>query len=215
MTTPKVLSINGNAVVDLGDEFAGAPGTRILMADNDPARATYSCFIPAFTPAATPGDCIEIRGAAGKITRIRQIVISGTATAASNVLAALIRRSTPDAIALNTAVPLISRDPSHDAALSTIKTASANPTVVGATALGAGFADGGRINLSPAANGGIDRLLFQISWLNDKALTLNGANDCLYLSFATNTTNLNGPAWPAGGAIDIAIVLTEEPNPQN
>ena len=58
-------------------------------------------------------------------------------------------------------------------------------------------------------------LPFEISWLNDKTLTLNGANDCLYLSFSTNTTNLNGPAWPAGGALDIAIWLTEEPNPQN
>jgi hypothetical protein len=215
MAQPKVINANGLQQVDLGDEFQGAPGTRVPVADNDPTRATYSCFIPAFVPAATPGDFLEIRGAAGKLTRIRQIVLTGTATAASNILLALIRRSAPDTIALNAATPLIPRDPAHDAALTTIKTASANPSAVGATALGAGFADGGRLNLAPAANGGIDRLAFQLSWLNDRALTLNGANDCLYISLAATTSAVSGPAWPAGGALDIAIWLTEEPNPQN
>jgi hypothetical protein len=215
MAQPKLLSANGLAQVDLGDEFAGAPGTRIAVADNDPVRATYSCFIPAFVPAATPGDFLEIRGATGKLTRIRRIMMSGTATSPSNVLPVLIRRSAPDTIALNAATPLIPRDPMHDAAATTVKTASANPTAVGATALGAGFADGGRLNLAPAANGGIDRVLFEISWLNDKAMTLNGANDCLYISMAATTAALSGPAWPAGGAVDITVWLTEEPNPLN
>lgn len=209
MVTPKVKIWNLNGVLDTQDGLTGL----VPLADNDPLRATYSCWIPGYTPPATPGDIVEIRGAAGKITRIRQIVLSGTATAASNILVGLIVRSAANTQTLNAAVPLITRDPNHDAATSTVKTASANPSAVGATARGAGYLNGTRLNLAPAANGGIDRNFYQFSWLNDKAPMLQGANDCLYISLASSTSSLTGPAWPSGGVLDIDITLSEEAIP--
>lgn len=210
MVMPKVINQNGLSVVDCGDGAGGINGRRVPQADNDPVRATYSLYASAYAPVATPGDWLEILGAANRITRIRQLTMAGTATAASNVIVGLILRSAPDTIALNPAIPLIARDPTFDPALTTVRTASANPSAVGATARGAGFAGGGRLNLAPAANGGIDRVALQLSWLNDAAPTLIGANDCLYVTFATNTTNLTGPAWPSGGVIDFELTLTEE-----
>jgi hypothetical protein len=195
----KVVIANGSLMVDQGDNLA----TRVPIADNDPTRSTYSCFIPGFVPVATPTDFLQIIGSATRIVRIRSIVITGSATAASNILLATVRRST-SSTGTTTNIPLISRDTGDNAAAAIVQTFSANP------ALGTliGVADGGRLNIAPAANGSLDRMALQYSWLNDKAPILRGPADCLCL-------NLAGAAWPAGGALDINIVLSEDTNASN
>lgn len=195
MSNPAVLSASGSLYVDLQD----GGSTRAQVADNDPLRAAYATFISGFVPAANPTDILEIAGSATRIVRIRSILITGTATAASNIIINTVRRSTNATGGTPSTLTQVKRDNNDDAATSVIRTFAANPTV--GTLIGT--ADGGRLNIAPAANGSIDRLPFQYSWMNDKAPILRGANDCLCL-------NLAGAAWPPGGALDINIVLTED-----
>ena len=172
----------------------------IPMADNDPVRGAYSLFIAGFVPVANTTDFLEIQGSSTKTIKIRQIILSGTATAASNILPFILRRSTTATGSTPTTQALAKRDPGNDAATAVIRTfQGSNPT----TGTLVSTVDGGRLNIAPAANGGIDRCVFQFSWLNEQPLTLRGTSDFLCL-------NLAGAAWPAGGALDIAIALTEE-----
>lgn len=194
MPSARVLNVNGQLVIDTNDGLGG----RAQMADNDPLRASYAAFQASFAPVANTTDFLQIIGSATKIVRIRSIVITGTATAASNIIISTIRRSTPST-GTTTNLTLVARDQTDDVATAIVQTFSANPTL--GTSLGT--ADGGRLNIAPAANGAIDRLAFQYSWYNDKAPILRSPNDCLCL-------NLGGAAWPAGGLLDINVVLTED-----
>jgi hypothetical protein len=172
----------------------------IPMADNDPYRAAYSLFLPSFVPVANTTDFLQIQGSATKTIKIRQISFTGTATAASNILPTLVRRSTAATGSTPTVQTLLPRDTRNTAATAVVTTfQGANPT----TGTLVGILDGARLNIAPAANGGIDRLLFQFSWLNEQALTLSGTGD--FICF-----NLAGAAWPAGGQLDISLALTEE-----
>ena len=199
LVSQKVVVANGTLMVDQGDNLA----TRIAVADNDPTRATYACFVPGFVPVASTTDFLQIIGSASRIIRVRSIVITGSATAASNILITTVRRSTAST-GTTTNIPLISRDTGDNAAAATVQMFTANPTL--GTLIG--NADGGRLNIAPAATGTLDRLALQYSWLNDKAPVLRGATDCLCL-------NLNGAAWPAGGVLDINVVLSEDLNASN
>jgi len=197
MPNAKVINKwNGTAWLDPQDGVGGLA----QIADNDPLRATYSLFLGSFGPAATPTDILQIQGSATTIVKVRQIVITGTATAASNILPTLVRRSTAATAGTPTVQTLQKRDTGSNAATAVVSSFAANPAPVGTLVA---TVDGGRLNIAPAANGGIDRLVFQYSWLNDQALTLRGTSD--FLCF-----NLGGGAWPAGGLLDISIVLTEE-----
>ncbi len=73
----------------------------------------------------------------------------------------------------------------------------------GATAGAGAMIDGCRLNLAPAANGSIDRFLFQYTWQNDKAPNLRGVTEFL-------AVGLGGTSMPAGGALDVALVWSEE-----
>ena len=197
----KMLAANGQMLVDVGD----GSGARLFMSDNDPLRGTYAAFIYGYTPPANPTDVLMIQGSASRIIRVRAIVVTGTATAASNIGIYTVRRSTPNTGGTVTNPALIARDNNDAVATALISLYSVLPTGLG-TLLG--NADGGRLNIAPAANGGIDRLALQYSWLNDKAPILRGVNDCLCI-------NLGGSAWPAGGQLDFNIVLSEDANPAN
>jgi hypothetical protein len=188
------VNMNGLAGLDLGT--AG----RVLTSDNDPVRGAYGLYIAAITPAATPTDVLTIQGSASKIIRVRQIVLSGAATSATNVQVYLIRRSAANTGGTAAAQTLVKRDTADDAATATVNLYSANPSGLG-TAVGT--FDGARLNLAPAANGAIDRVVFQYSWLNDKAPALTGASDFFALNFA-------GAAWPSGGTLDISLTLSED-----
>jgi hypothetical protein len=194
MPSARILNANGQMFVDTNDGTGG----RAQIADNDPLRAGYGAFVAGFTPAATPTDFMQITGSATKIVRIRLITITGTATAASNVIIYFARRSTLST-GTTTNLTAVPRDRTDDAATAVVQTFSANPTL--GTSIG--NVDGCRLNIAPAANGSIDRAVMQYSWYNDKAIVLRGANDALCL-------NLNGAAWPAGGALDINVVWSEE-----
>jgi len=185
----QVLSLNG----DGNPPFTNG-------ADNEPQRATFGAAITNITPAATPTDFLTIAGAAGKIIRVKSLMLAGVATSASNILIDLIRRSAANTG--GTTVPITGR--SHDtadgAASAVLAYYTANPSGLG-TAVGT--LHSARLNLAPAANGSIDRLQWQFTWVNDKAIVLRRATDILAI-------NLKGAAWPAGGALDIDLEWTEE-----
>lgn len=191
----------GLRYLDIGGGAAGdRTGAFVPLADNEGLRASYGVYSSNIVPPANPTDFFTIRGSATKLIRVKQFYISGTAAAATNIIIQLVRRSTQNTG--GTFVPLtpIRHDQSDDAVTAAVGYYSANPTGLG-TAIGT--VHGGRLNLAPAANGAIDRLMFDYGWRNDKALVLDGVNDVLSLNF-------NGVAWPAGGAIDIDMMFLEE-----
>lgn len=192
-------NINTPAVIQVFDPANGADAP-VPMADNDPQRPTYRITILSATPAAAPTDVVLLQGAAGVVTRIREIILSGTATAASNIAPTLVRRSTANTGGTSTAQTVAKRDLSDGAAGTTCLLYTANPTGLGTVV---NTVEGGRLNLAPAANGSIDRIIWQYSWMNEKGLTLRGASDFIALNFG-------GAAWPAGGLLDVSISLTEE-----
>jgi hypothetical protein len=179
--------------------FPGGYGPFIVGADNEPERATYGGSIYGIVPPATPTDFVTLQGAAGKTIRLKSAIIAGTATAAANILINLIRRSAVNTAGTQTTVVGQSHDSSDPAASAVFKYATANPT-----GLGAGVTlHQARLNLAPAANGSVDRLMWQFTWQNDKAPLLRSASEFFAI-------NLNGAAFPGGGALDVDLLWTEE-----
>ena len=196
MPSPQMIARNGNyLLIDRGGSGAIAP-----ISDNDPMRGTYSTFLTNVVPAASPTDILTIQGSKSKIIRLRQIIVTGVATAASNVQIFITKRSTSNTGGTSAPQSLVAHDSLDDPASAVLALYTANPTGLG-TSLG--VTDGGRLNLAPAANGGIDRLLFQYGWLNDKAPLLNGPNEYYALGLA-------GSAMPAGGSFDISVNISED-----
>lgn len=200
MPSPAIRSVNGRLGLHEPNSLTTERAPFIEHTDNEPMRATYGVFITNFVPAATPTDVLQIYGSATKVIRVKSILIAGTATAASNIIANLIRRSTANSGGTSTVPVGVPRDTTNDTATAALRLYTVNPTALG-TAVGT--IDGGRLNLAPPANGSIDRLLFQYAWQMDQAFVLRGATQGLCL-------NLGGATWPAGGAMDISIAWTEE-----
>jgi hypothetical protein len=192
----KIKQIGASAVFDATDGVSGD----IPLADNDPQRQTYTFFTGNFVPGVTPTDILQIQGSATKIVKLRSIVLTGTATAASVIVPTLVRRSTANSGGTSAGGTFAKRDNNDLAPTAVLTTWSANPTALGTLVA---TLDGSRLSIAPASNGGIDRMLFQYTWLNEKAPTLRGLNDFFCL-------NLGGIAWPAGGALDMQIYMTEE-----
>ena len=189
-------------------DISGAgTGPYIMGADNEPETATFGATTLTFVPGSTPTDVLTIAGTsavnfygAQKIIRLKEIVISGTATAASNIIVNLVRRSSANTGGTFAAITPRGHDINDGASAATVNYYTANATGLGTTV---GTVHAGRLNLAPAATGVIDRLIWDWSWKNDKALLLRGPNDILAL-------NLGGAAWPAGGAVEIDLTWTEE-----
>lgn len=172
----------------------------VPLADNDPQAISYSYVTLNLGPAASPTDILAIGGSATKLIKVRQILLSGSASAATNILPTLVRRSAANTGGTATTPSFLPRDINDPAATAALKVWTANPAVLGTLV---GQLDGGRLNLAPAANGGIDRLLFQFGWLNDKPIVLRGVSDFLCL-------NLGGSAIANSPTLDISIMITEE-----
>ena len=185
---------NSNIALDTGQGI-------IPQSDNEPERNTYGATVTNVTPAATATDIFTITGAANRLIRVKQIIISGTATAASNIFLFLAKRSALNTGGTATTLTAVPHDSGDNAAQAVVRSYTANPSGVGTLV---GLMHGGRVNLAPAANGSIDRLVWQFAWMNDKAPVLRGAAEVLAINNA-------GAAIPAGGALDFDILWTEEP----
>ena len=201
MPSPILRTKLGFRVLDIGSGADGQSGNAAYMylSDSEAYRATYRAYATFNTFDAAPTDVVYIRGSATRTIRLKQIVLSGTATAATNVLVQIIKRSTANVGGTPVTITGFSSDSGDDVVTATVQRYTANPTP--GTAVGT--IDGGRLNLAPAANGSIDRLSFTYNWLNDKAIILSGVAEGLALNFG-------GIGMPVGAALDVALTWVEE-----
>lgn len=189
------------------DRHRSAPGgLGVAAVSSDGSKATYRYAKLGVTPVATPTDFIQIVGSATKTIRIKKIKLSGVATAAGNMQAQLIRRSTAfttQGTAALTAITAGQHDGNDAGATAVVSTVgTANPTTVGAAVGGPLGAD--RIQFSAVGSGlGFTPLVWDFCKNQDKALILRGTSDFLYV-------NLNGSAVPTGAVIDIEIEVEED-----
>ncbi|CAB4126147.1 hypothetical protein UFOVP68_10 [uncultured Caudovirales phage] len=190
----------GMRVLDVGGSAAGdRSGAFIPISDIEPTRATFGGFSGSFTPAALATDVFQLIGSATKLIRLKAIYISGTSTTASNIIVNIILRTAANTGGTAVAITPGRHDSNDDAVSATLQSFSANPSGLGAGAT----IRGGRLNLAPAANGAIDRLLFDWSWHNDKSPILQSAAQSVVV-------NLGGAAVPVGASLDISCEWTEE-----
>lgn len=205
MASPKIFALRqddgaGMTLTIRSVDLSGTGvGPFIPAADNEPERATYGAFLYGLVPPATPTDFVYLQGAGAKVMRLKSLILSGTATAATNIPVYLYKRTANYTGGVATTQSAGQHDTSDSASAATLKYFTTLPTGLGTGAI----INGGRLNLAPAANGSIDRLMFQYAWMNDKAPVLRTSTDYLAINFG-------GLAWPSGGAIDVAFEWTEE-----
>lgn len=171
----------------------------IPAADNEPERNTYRAFAYNLAPTGAVNDLVVLGGSATRLIRLKGIIVSGAATSATNVPIYIFKRTAVYAGGTPTAITRVAADTTDPASTATL----VHYATAGATAGAGTMLDGCRLNLAPAANGSIDRFLFQYTWQNDKAPNVRGVTEFL-------AVGLNGTSMPAGGALDVALVWTEE-----
>lgn len=182
---------------------------RVALADNDPVRTTYSYAIGGLAAATNATDVAVLEYplavGLGKLIRLRQIQLSGTAGTSAQYVLNVIKRSTLNTGGTRTTPAGIARDNRLDPSFATLGFYTANPSAVGAVTP-AGFygpIDGGRLTFAAPGGNNLDRLNLQYSWLNDMAPVLRTPGECFALSFA-------GANLAAGSLIDISITWGEE-----
>jgi len=200
MSSPTLTTIFSPTPEQVLDLSGAGTGPFTKQSDNEPMRATYGTSIFSVVPPATPTDFLMIQGSATKLVRLKSIILAGSASAAANIQCILVRRSSPGTGGAWTPVTGVNHDTNDSAPTAVVQFATTLPSPVG-TAVGT--LHRGRLNLAPAANGSVDRLMWQWGWQNDKAPVLRGASDYLFLNFA-------GAAWPSGGVLDCDLLWTEE-----
>ena len=188
---------DGNRQLSLQDATLG--NLSIPAADNEPERNTYRAFAYNLAPTGAVNDLVALGGSATKLIRLKGVIVSGTATAATNVPIYIYKRTAAYVGGTPTAITRVAADTTDPASTATLN----HYATAGATAGAGTMLDGCRLNLAPAANGSIDRFLFQYTWQNDKAPNLRGVNEFIGIG-------LNGTSFPAGGALDVALVWSEE-----
>lgn len=175
---------------------------RVPLADNEPVRSTYSYSVGGLAVATGATDIAVLEypaAASGKIIRLRQIQVSGTAGTTSTYLLNVIKRSTLNSGGTRTTPTPVARDTRLDPATGVLGLYTANPASLG-TAVGP--LDGGRLTLATTGGATLDRLNLQYGWINDLAPVLRNPNECFALNFASTL--------PAGALIDLSITWGEE-----
>ena len=191
------VALYNGATMDRARSAPGAIGVTAVSSDG--SKATFRYFSAGNTPAATPTDIFTLTGSGTKTVRIKKIVLSGLATTAGQMVWNLIRRSAVNTGGTSTAPTAMKHDTSDGAATAVMALYTVNPAGLG-TAVGT--VRGGRLfhALATAQN---DRLVFDFSTNQDKALILRGVTDILAI-------NGGGAALPAGATLDIEIEFEED-----
>jgi hypothetical protein len=193
----------GNVIVQSSANVVLANGTNVIgsVYVQDTLRKTYRYSIANVTPVATPTDFLMIGGSSTTTVHIKVIKIQCFSTAANSIYVQLIRRTaayTTQGGAVFNAITAGKHDPSDASATANVTYISnANFTTVGAAA-------GGPLECSivPTGPNALGPLVWNYAYNQDKALTLRGASDFLFINFGAN-------AVPAGGSMTI-VVETEE-----
>lgn len=194
---PASVQRRGDGARIVQADLAGGGSYNIAAADNEPERNTYGAGVLGFTLAATPTDILTIRGSASKIIRIKSIIINGNSLSLAAYPVSLIRRSTVHTGGTQTVITAGNHDTADPAATAVVTYFTANPTV--GTLVSTLHV--GRVIAASASN--LDRLTFQYSWQNDKAIVLNNANEFLAI-------NMGGTALAGATTMDVDMLWTEE-----
>lgn len=170
----------------------------VPSADNEPERQTYGAAILGLSLASNPTDILTIQGAAGKVVRVKSITLNGLSASLAAYPLQLIRRAAANTAGSFTTLNAFKHDTSDPNAAAVVNAYTANPTGLGAAS---GGIHAGRVVAATASN--LDRVAFQYTWQNDKAIVLNGASEWLAI-------NMAGAALAAATTMDIDLLWTEE-----
>lgn len=182
------------------------PGFGSLSTNSEGYKATYRYAVQGYSPITAPTAFLVIKGSATKTVRIKEIKVSGAATAAGNIQIQCQRWSTAgtNGSATLTAIQSVQHDINDIAATAVISTVSGlNYTTLGA---GSGLlACADRVQLTAATSGlTINPWTLNAAIRSDKAIILRGILDFFVLSG-------NSSALPGGTSLDIEVE-TEEDN---
>ena len=194
---PASVQTRGDGARILQSDITGGGSYNIAAADNEPERNTYGAGVLGFTLAATPSDILTIQGSATKVIRIKSIIINGNSASLAAYPMSLIRRSTVHTGGTSTVLAAGLHDTTDPAATAVVRYFTANPTV--GTLVSTLHV--GRVIAASASN--LDRLAFQYSWQNDKAVVLRGASEFL-------AVNMGGTVLAGSTTMDVDMLWTEE-----
>lgn len=207
MATNPAQFVQSPGLVHPADAFLGSGAAQAInsygqeLANNEGRKPTYSAYINAFTPQATPHDFLTLTGSPLVVARLLMIEVYYAATAAAAYEIGLYFNSAPDTGGTSTALTAVPHDPNDVAASCAVAAYTAAPTA--GTAVGlmrAGRVVGGTVT---GGGSGILPLLWQWTAVNDKAPILRTANQQLALNgFAA--------ALPSGSVFEIGITWSEE-----
>lgn len=205
-------TLTGN-VVPLGAPADGANGAaqkvqpcnldqaNSLKVNPEGQKTTYS-YAFQVTPAASATDIAGIVGSATKLVKITKMRISGVANTAVVIDVLLIKRSAADTGGTSTNPGAVNHDSNDAAATATAYNYSANPSV-GATGAKYGTFEEDKLTIGKSdGTTKPDVLVWDFAQRSEKALTLRGTADAVYL-------NLNG-VQSAGEVLNVDITTTEE-----
>lgn len=171
------------------------------LENNEGRKPTYSAYINAFTPQATPQDFLTLTGNPLVVARLLMVEIFYAATAAAAFELGLYYSSAPVTGGTSTAPTPVSHDPNDVAASCAVAAYTVAPTAGTHVGLArAGRAVGGTVT---GGGSGILPLLWQWTTMNDKAYVLRNANQQIAL-------NGFGAALPGGSVFEIGLTWSEE-----
>lgn len=176
----------------------GAPGVQAI--DTESQKATYSYTTASIALQAAPADIIQLRGAAGVVTRVKSVKIQATSTVSGALNLSLVRRSTGSTGGTSASGTVNKFDTADATASSSITSFTANPTATGTTV-------GTLMNfVLPVGIAATPRDPIQY-WFGDgnlKSIVLRGASD--YLVLNGNLSTLTN----ADNKLTLEIEFTEE-----
>jgi hypothetical protein len=171
------------------------------LENNEGRKPTYSAYINAFTPQATPQDFFTLTGNPLVVCRLLMIEIFYAATAAAAYEIGLYYNSAVNTAGTSTAPTAVTHDPNDAAAVCAVAAYTVAPTAGTHTGLiRAGRVVGGTVT---GGGSGIQPLIWTWTSINDKAYVLRNANQQIAL-------NGFGAALPAGSVFEIGITWSEE-----
>ena len=171
------------------------------LENNEGRKPTYSAYVNAFTPQATPQDFLVLTGSPLVVARLLMVEVYYAATAAAAFEIGAYYCSAPNTGGTSTALTAVSHDPIDPAASCSALAYTAASTAGTHTGLiRAGRVVGGTVT---GGGSGIQPLIWTWTSVNDKAYVLRNANQQIAL-------NGFGAALPAGSVFEIGITWSEE-----
>jgi hypothetical protein len=207
MALPASQFVQQPGLIHVTDSFTGSGQSQGInqygqeLENNEGRKPTYSAYVNAFTPQATPQDFLTLTGSPLVVARLLMIEIYYAATAAAAFEVGLYYNSAPDTGGTATTLSAVSHDPIDVAASCAVLAYTAAPTA----GTHAGLIRAGRVVGGTTTGGGSGILPLLWTWtaINDKAFVLRNANQQIAL-------NGFGAALPAGSVFEIGITWSEE-----